>query len=159
MRQPGALYCGACGTRFADEAAPEQPAPAAGSPAPAGDPATAAADSPYGGEMTLAAALLSLFMPVNPLIVALVMRGGELRPSRRGFLKTWAIASAAWLCTGWILMLILFVGVSSSAGGCKGGIDQLQPPSFVSSDNKHWTVIYACVDGGTKSKPWHGKVP
>ena len=90
----------------------------------------------------------------------MTVRAGELRPSRRGFLKTWAIASAAWLCTGWIVVLILFMGVASSAGGgCKGGIDTLTPPSFTSSDNKHWTVTYACAGGGTKSKPWHGQVP
>jgi hypothetical protein len=41
----------------------------------------------------------------------------------------------------------------------KGGIDRLTPPSLVSSDNKHWTAIYACVGGGTTSKPWHGRVP
>jgi hypothetical protein len=43
--------------------------------------------------MPVAAVLLSLFMPLIALIVALVMRAGELRPSRRGFLKSWAIAS------------------------------------------------------------------
>jgi len=113
-----------CGTRFTDEAAAE--------PAP---PVPAPSD------------LLSLFMPFIALIVALVMRSGEVRPSRRGFLKTRAIASGAWL------------GVSSSTAGCKGGIDRLTSPSLVSSDNKYWTAIYACVGGGTTSKPWHGRVP
>lgn len=147
-RQPDALFCGTCGARFADEAAP-QPTP----------PEAVDEDRPFGGEMTLAAALLALFMPFIALIAALVMRANEARPSRRGFLKTWAIASGAWLCTGWILVFFLVVGVSSSAGGCKGGIDTLTPPSFESSDNTHWTATYACVGGGTTSKPWHGKVP
>jgi hypothetical protein len=71
-RDAGANFCGNCGHRFADEPAD---------------------DTPYGGEMTVAAVLLSLFMPLIALIVALVMRAGELRPSRRGFLKSWAIAS------------------------------------------------------------------
>jgi hypothetical protein len=103
--------------------------------------------------------LLTLFMPFIALIVALVMRSSEVRPSRRGFLKSWAIGSAAWLCTGCVFALILFAGVASSAGGCKGGIDQLSPLTFTSSDNKHWTVTYSCVNGGTKSKPWQGQVP
>jgi hypothetical protein len=87
------------------------------------------------------------------------VRSGELRPSRRRFLKSWAIASAAWLCTGWIVILLLFSAASSSASGCKGGIDRFSVPSFQSSDNVHWTATYACVNGGTKTVPYHGKVP
>ncbi len=109
--------------------------------------------------MTIVAALLTLFMPFIALIVALVMRAGELRASRRGFLKTWAIVSAAWLCTGWIVVFLLFFAVSSSASGCKGGIDRFSVPSFESSDNVHWTATYACYNGGTKTVPYHGKVP
>jgi hypothetical protein len=105
-RPPGALYCGACGTRFADEARPETPPPPA-----------AIDDKPFGGEMTLVAVLLTFFAPFISLIAALILRSTEERPSRRAFLKTWAIASGAWLCTGWVLFLIAFAGISSSAGG------------------------------------------
>jgi hypothetical protein len=150
-RPPGARFCGSCGAQLTDDAAPE----------PGGETAAAPAvdDHPFGGEMTIIAGLLTIFMPFIALIVALVMRSGELRPSRRGFLKTWAIASAAWLCTGWIVVLLIFSAASSSASGCKGGIDQFSVPSFESSDNVHWTATYACVNGGTKTVPYHGKVP
>jgi hypothetical protein len=150
-RQPGARFCGSCGAQLTDDAAPEPAAQTVAAPA--------ADDHPFGGEMTIVAGLLTIFMPFIALIVALVMRSGELRPSRRGFLKTWAIASAAWLCTGWIVVLLIFSAASSSASGCKGGIDQFSVPSFESSDNVHWTATYACVNGGTKTVPYHGKVP
>jgi hypothetical protein len=52
-------------------------------------------DMPYGGGATAGAILLTLFAPFIALIVALVMRSGELRPRRRQFLKNWAIGSAA----------------------------------------------------------------
>jgi uncharacterized membrane protein len=64
--------------------------------------------------MTLVAILLGFFMPLISLIVALVMRSGEQRPSRSQFLKTWAIASGAWLCTGWILALLVFALAGAS---------------------------------------------
>ena len=152
-RADGANFCGSCGRPFADAlraAPPELP--------PAG-PEQAPDDTPFGGEITLVAVLLTLFAPFIALIVALVMRSSEVRPRRRGFLKSWAIASAAWLCTGWIVVFFLVVGVSSSAGGCKGGIDRFSVPSFQSSDNVHWTATYSCVGGGTKTVPYHGKVP
>ena len=150
-RDAGANFCGNCGHRFADEPAPE--------PAATATTAASADDTPYGGEMTVAAVLLSLFMPLIALIVALVMRAGELRPSRRGFLKSWAIASGAWLCTGWIVALLIFSSVASGAGGCKGGIDHLWPPSLTSTDGQHWRATYQCNGGGTKTVDYHGQVP
>jgi hypothetical protein len=152
-RQEGANFCGSCGRPFGAEAEPE-PQPATATAAP-----TSAADTPYGGEMTIVAVLLTVAVPFIALIAALVIRANELRPSRRGFLKSWAIGSAAWLCTGWIVVFLVFTSITSSAGGCKGGIDQFSPPSFQSSDNVHWTATYACVGGGTKTVAYHGKVP
>ena len=85
--------------------------------------------------MTVAAVLLSLFMPLIALIVALVMRAGELRPSRRGFLitaraverrgrqaptsrraflKTWAITAGAWMCAVWAFAMLLFAVAAST---------------------------------------------
>jgi hypothetical protein len=64
--------------------------------------------------MVIAAALLAVFMPFIALIAALVMRANEQRPSRRAFLKSWAIASAAWMCTVWILALVFFFTVAAS---------------------------------------------
>ena len=63
-------------------------------------PTPAADDQPYGGEITLVAVIGTLFVPLISLIIALVVRSGERRESRRQFLKTWAIACAAWMCTG-----------------------------------------------------------
>jgi hypothetical protein len=152
-RQRDANFCGSCGHRFDEE-------PATGTSASAVSVADSPTDdTPYGGEMTLVAVLVSAVAPFIALIVALVMRASEVRPRRRSFLKGWAIASAAWLCTGWIVVLFLFAGISSSASGCKGGIDRFSVPSFESSDNVHWTATYACVNGGTKKVPYHGKVP
>ncbi len=151
-RQEGANFCGTCGRRFEDEPAPAPPEAASAT-------AAAADDTPYGGEMTLVAVLVTVAAPFIALIVALVMRANELRPRRRGFLKSWAIASAAWLCTGWVVAFFIVTSISSSASGCKGGIDQFSVPSFQSSDNVHWTATYSCVNGGTKTVPYHGKVP
>jgi hypothetical protein len=64
-------------------------------------------------------------MPLISLIVALVMRSSEQAAKRRGFLKNWAVASGAWMCTGWLLLLLVFTSAGGFAGGggCKGGPD------------------------------------
>lgn len=87
----------------------------------ADDLAQALDDPPYGSELTIVAILLTIFVPFISLVVALVMRAQELRPKRRQFLKNWAIAAAAWLCTGWLVAVIAFSAISSGASGCKGG--------------------------------------
>ena len=61
--------------------------------------------------MTLLAVLLTFFMPLIALIVALVMRAGELRPKRRRFLKNWAIWSGAWLASVWVVAFVLFLSL------------------------------------------------
>jgi hypothetical protein len=91
--------------------------------------------------------------------MTLVMRANEVRPRRRSFLKGWAIGSAAWHCTGWPIAFLAIMSISSSAGGCQGGLDRSFPPSFASSDNVHWTGTSACVNGGTKTVAHHGQVP
>jgi hypothetical protein len=148
-RAEGDSFCPRCGAAYAD------PAPASAPPPDA--------DTPFGGEMTLVAILLAAFMPFIALIVALVMRSGEERPSRRQFLKTWAIASGAWLATGWIVALLAFSAIASSVGGgsgCKGGPDPFGLPEYTSSDGTHWTAIVPCVGGGTKTRPAKpGEVP
>jgi hypothetical protein len=115
-------------------------------------------DVPYGGEMTIVAVLLTIVVPLLALIAALVLRAQETRQRRRRFLKDWAIASAAWMCTGWLIALVGFASIASSVGGassCQGGIDQLVPPTYQSADGVHWTATYQCVNGGslTKSVP------
>ena len=111
--------------------------------------------------MAIGAGLLTFFMPFIALIVALLMRASELRPRRRGFLKTWAIASAAWLCSGWLIAIVLFTSVGVGQGsGCKGGPDPFGLPSFTSTDGKHWTAHVACVNGGSTTRPAKpGEVP
>jgi hypothetical protein len=92
------------------------------------------------------AVLATIFAPFISLIVAVVMYGNEKRLRRRGFLKNWAIGSAAWLGVG----ALIFVGVFASAGGggCKGGRDPFALPSYESSDNVRWQETVACVNGG-----------
>lgn len=105
----------------------------------------------------MAAGAAVFFMPFISLIVSLVMRSSEQRPSRRSFLKNWAIASGVWLCTGFLILIIAFsaaTGGGAFGGGCKGGPELYGIPSYVSdATGKHWTAIVPCVGGGTKSRP------
>jgi hypothetical protein len=112
-------------------------------------------DAPYPREAMIGAVLLTIFVPFIALIAALALRAQELRPMRREQLKNWAIASGAWLATGWLIAIIAFSSVLSAAGlsGCKGGIDQLVPPSYESSDGQHWVGTFTCMNGGTITKP------
>jgi zinc ribbon protein len=159
-RAEGDSFCPKCGAAYAEEPVSAGPIPASislGAPAPPGD------DTPYGAEMTLVAVLLGFAMPFISLIVALVLRSGEQRPSRRQFPKTWAIASGAWLCTGWIVALLAFSAVAGSiggGGGCQGGPDPFGLPEYTSTDGKHWTAIVPCTNGGTTTRPARpGEVP
>lgn len=40
-------------------------------------------------------------------------------------------------------------------GACKGGADTMEPENTVyqSSDDKHWTATYPCLDGGSTTVP------
>jgi len=121
-------------------------------------PAIPDEDVSYGSEMTIVAVLLTIIVPLIALIAALVLRSQETRQRRRQFLKNWAIAAAAWMCTGWLVALIAFASIAASVGGassCQGGIDQLVPPMYQSGDGVHWTATYQCMNGGslTKSVP------
>lgn len=158
----GQSYCGRCGERLggdmqADEmvggatSIPSSPRRNAPQPqSPLADPA--ADDPPYGPGATVGAILFSLFMPLLALIAALGLRSQERRQKRRQFLKNWAIGSAIWMCTGWLITIIAFSAVSSGTSGCRGGIDQLVPPSYQSNDGVHWQATYACMNGGTETR-------
>lgn len=160
----GQNYCGRCGNPLA-HAAPADEVPGrtasttsrvssdAGDPPAEAQPAGLAADDlAYRPEAVVGAVLLSLFTPFIALIAALVLRSQEQRPKRRQFLKNWAIGSAVWLGTGWLVGII---AISSSLGapGCQGGIDQAVPPSYQSNDGVHWEATYTCMNGGTETKP------
>ena len=132
------------------------PAPAADGLGGGDSPEPAPADDgPYPREAVIGAVLLTIFMPFISLIAALALRAQEMRPARREQLKSWAIASGAWLATGWVIGIIVFASVVSavSSPGCKGGIDLTVPPSYESSDGQHWVGTFACMNGGTTTKP------
>ena len=124
--------------------------------------APAHADTPFPDWAAIAAGVLTLVMPLISLIVAVVMRSSERGSKRRGFLKNWAVASGAWLCTGWLVaLLVISSSGAMSGGGCRGGADPFGVPiSFTSTDNKHWTATVPCVNGGTTTRPARkGEVP
>jgi hypothetical protein len=118
-------------------------------------PAGPADDVPYSGEVLAGAVLLTLFVPFIALIAALVLRAQEVRPKRREQLKNWAIASGGWLVTGWVIGIVVFSSIVGAVApaGCKGGIDLTVPPSYESNDGKHWVGTFACMNGGTMTKP------
>jgi hypothetical protein len=111
-------------------------------------------DAPYPREAMIGAVLLTIFVPFIALIAALVLRAQEMRPMRREQLKNWAIASGAWLATGWVIGIVLFSSALSavSPSGCKGGIDYTVPPSYESTDGQHWVGTFSCMNGGTITK-------
>ena len=99
-REGGANFCGSCGRPFAG--------------APGMVAAATVDDEPYGSEMLIAAGLLAVFMPFVALIAALVLRANERRPSRRAFLKTWAIAAGTWMCAVWAFAILFFAVAAST---------------------------------------------
>ncbi len=166
---PGDQFCQRCGRAYsADEpaqASEELPvvqsssteAPAVGSlpGAQSGD----ADDEPFPSWAGIAAGVAVFFMPFISLIVALVMRSSEQRPSRRSFLKNWAIWSGVWLCTGFLIVIIAVGAMASggangvSGGKCKNGPDPFNPPSYTSQDGTHWTADVPCSGGGSITRP------
>jgi uncharacterized membrane protein len=166
-RVAGDTYCANCGRAYDERRSDEPEHPITGAVQSAADTVLPDAeasrqDTPFPDWAGIAAGVLTLFMPLISLIVALVMRSSEKGPRRRGFLRNWAIASGAWMCTGWVVVLLLFSSVGgSSGGGCKGGPDPFGVPiSFTSDDNKHWIATVPCVDGGTMTRPARkGEVP
>ena len=155
-REAGQNYCARCGTALGMAGASGAPSVTFGPPG-TGPPTVPGDNGPYPGEAVLGAILLTIFMPFIALIAALLLRAQENRPARRDQLKNWAIASGAWLATGWVIALIVFASVLSAVGphasGCKGGIDQAVPPSYQSNDGKHWMGTFTCMNGGTITKP------
>lgn len=167
-RIAGDQFCPQCGRAYSTDATPAAP-----EPIPVDTPQTTAgsttswsgrergtepADEPFPSWATGAAVAAVLLAPFISLVVALVMRSSETQPRRRAFLKSWAIWSGAWLCTGFLIFVIAACSVMANTGalggGCKGGPDPFGLPSYVSgADGKHWTAIVPCTGGGTKTRP------
>jgi len=98
---------------------------------------------------------MTVAAPFVSVVIALVLREREQNPTRRAALRRWAVASATWLCTGFLLGAIVLFSVARSAspsGDCHGGIDRFQPPTYESVDGDNWTVIRPCVDGGSRTR-------
>ena len=148
--QPGQNYCGVCGAALAAGSASGFQSSLSGSPV-----IGRGEDVPYPGEAMIGAILLTIFLPFVALIAALVLRAQETGPQRREQLKNWAIASGGWLATGWVIAIVAFSSIMSavSPSTCKGGIDLTVPPSYDSTDGKHWTGTFTCMNGATITKP------
>lgn len=77
-----------------------------------GDPVT---QEEYPSTTVLAATLATLFFPLISLIVALVLMGQQRSERKRAQLKTWALVSAGWIAIEFVIALIFFLAVASSA--------------------------------------------
>ena len=129
----GQHYCGRCGQPLATVGADDRmtagvpPGGLADAPAGSVPPGTASqatgarADGPpFDAAVVIGAVILTVLFPFIALIVALVLRSGEVIQSRRQFLKNWAIGSAAWLCTGWLIVLIVFASAGRASRELQG---------------------------------------
>lgn len=114
----------------------------------------AATDESYPSGAALGAGVLTFFAPFISLVVALVVRSGEHRPSRRGFLKTWAVASGVWLCTGFLFGVVAFASIAggpTTGGDCQGGVDRMAPPTYVDQGGRT-SVTRPCLEGGSRTR-------
>jgi hypothetical protein len=81
----------------------------------------------YDNGTKTAGVLLTVVLPFISLIAALVLRGAETGSLRRASLRTWAIASGAWLGVQVIAGMIALAAVANSvpqvdhSGPCQGG--------------------------------------
>jgi len=123
-------------------AAPDLPAAAGRSPGQAAD---------YDAGTKAAGVLLTIFLPMIALIAALVLRGSEADPLRRASLRTWAVASGAWLGAGLLAGIIAIATIASSVpqisnkGPCVGGPAMGSTGQPVGNGNYR----FDCVGGGS----------
>jgi len=104
---------------------------------------------PYGRMLTTLAVLLSVALPLEGVIVALVLWRREHSPRRRRLLMRWAIASAAWTCVSTAIGVVLIAALAYRTPDCYGGINYAIPPSISKADGQNWTATYTCMGGGT----------
>jgi hypothetical protein len=84
-------------------------------------------DRGYPGSLVAAAALAAFFFPLISLIVALALYGSERNPVRKGALRTWAVASGAWLALQVVIGAILVAAVAGGGGVGSGSVDRTGP--------------------------------
>ncbi len=138
-------YCSACGSSLG---APTG-APAVGS-LPGG---VRPDDADYPSEYKVAAGLLTVVAPFVSLVAALIMRGSQSNPVRRATLRTWAVASGAWLAVGLLIVIVVVASagnsvshnVPSTSGPCLGGPDMGSSGVSVG----HGNYRFPCADGGS----------
>jgi hypothetical protein len=104
---------------------------------------------PFGRMLIACAVLLSVVLPLEGLIVALVMRRREHSPRRRRLLTGWAIGSAVWMCVSTALGMAIIAALAYGPPVCQGGIDYSVLPTHTKAAGQNWTVTYTCLDGGT----------
>jgi len=104
---------------------------------------------PYGRMLTTLAVLLSVALPLEGVIVALVLWRREHDRRRRRLLMRWAVASAAWMCVSSAIGVVLIAGLAYRTPDCYGGINYAIPPSISKADGQNWTATYTCIGGGT----------
>lgn len=121
---------------------------ALGSPVP-GMPGGLGAD--YEPSAKVGAGLLTFFVPLISLIVALVLRGTEPSPVRRDSLRTWAVASGAWMAVQLLIGIVGIAAIASSGpqvshnGPCIGGPDIGSTGVPVGGGNYR----FDCAEGGS----------
>ena len=126
----------------------------------AASPATADGTAAMPAWFAPVAVAASLLVPFIALIVGAILLSQETRPARRRPLKTWVVATAAWLAVWLVAVFAVFGSAGGATSSCRGGIDHSVPPSYSSTDNVHWTGRYACVQGGSVEMPVPaGQVP
>jgi len=109
-------------------------------------------DLPYGRMLVTLAALLSIALPLEGVIVALVLWRRERDPRRRRLLLRWAIGSAAWMCVSTAIGVVFIAALAYRTPECYGGINYAIPPSVSKADGQNWTATYTCMDGGTRQE-------
>jgi hypothetical protein len=97
--------------------------------------------------------VLTIFFPFVTLVAALILRSSERGATRRATLRTWAIASGAWLGVGILIGIIVAVSAASSvahhtpstSGPCDGGPDMGSTGVSIG----HGNYRFPCSFGGS----------
>jgi hypothetical protein len=153
-RQPvasGQQFCSSCGAQLSSPALSNPGFSNPGfSNAPVDSPV---GDADFPSTPKLIAVILTIFAPFISLIAALVLRSSERSPIRRATLRTWAIASGAWLALGLLIVIIAAASIGSAvsrdtpstSGPCVGGPEMGADGVPLGHDR----FRFPCADGGS----------